>query len=315
MAESQGHNAHAAFVTQAALGALTVRTKFIDIVSESLAAQLTRGHSQQLGSPSQRQYVEMQAMSGGSIETEGNFEGLDTLLMHALGAVSSAQQGATAAYKHTFSLTSGMKAVGLSMEVERDQQAFFYEACKVNQMTLRQDPNEFLRFVFDILGRAETLGSMTATSFPSDLPIHQSQFAFTVDAGAVTVNNFSVALNNNAEQRQALGTVTPKEIVRTGLIQVTGGFEIDFENTTEYAKFIANTSIALVATWTGAEIASPYNYELKVTMPVCKYEGQTPAVGGRGIITAPFTFVALEGTRGALDELTIDLTNTATTVA
>ena len=315
MAESQGHNAHLAFVTQAALGALTTRTTFIDIVSESLAAQLTRAHSQQLGSASQRQYVEMQAMSGGSVETEGNYEGLDTLLLHALGSVASAQQAATAAYKHTFTLTSAMKAVGLSMEVERDQQAFFYEACKINQMTLRQDPNEFLRFAFDILGRAETLGSMTATTFPSDLPIHQSQFAFTVDAGAVTVNNFFVTLNNNAEQRQALGTVTPKEIVRTGLIQVTGGFEIDFENTTEYAKFIANTSIALVATWTGAEIASPYNYELVVTMPVCKYEGQTPPVGGRGIITVPFTFVALEGTRGALDEFKIELTNTATTVA
>ena len=315
MAISHGHNAHAAFVTQAALGSLTTRTKFIDIVSESLAIDLTRIHSQQLGSASQRQIVEASAMSAGSIETEGNYEELDTLLLHALGSVSSARQGGTSAYKHTFTLTKAMKAVGLSIEVARDRSDFFYEACKINQMTIRQDPGEFLRFVFDILGRTETTGAMTATTFPADLPIHQSQFAFTVDAGAVTVNNFSVTLNNNAEQRMALGTTTPKEIVRTGPIQVTGSFELDFEDLTEYANFTALTSVALVATWTNGVADTGFNYELVVTMPVCKYEGATPPVAGRGVITVPFTFVALEGSRGALDEFKIELTNTATTVA
>ena len=315
MAISNAHEAHAAFVTQAALGSLTTRTKFIDFVSESLAIDLTRAQSQQLGSASQRQVVETMAMCAGSIETEGNYEELDTLLLHAMGAVSSAQIGGSAAWKHTFTLTPAMEPIGLSVEVERDQSAFFYSACKIAQMTIRQDPNEFLRFVFDFLGHAETTGSETSPTFPADLPIHHSQFAFTIDAGAVTVNNFSVTLNNSAEQRMALGSTTPKEVVRTAPIICTGSFEVDFEDTTEYANFVALTAVALVATWTGGDAGSGNNYELVLTMPVCKYDGGTPPVSGRGVITVPFTFTAYEATRAAQDEFKIELTNTATAVA
>ena len=315
MAESQGHNAHLAFVTQAALGSLTTRTKFIDIVSESLKRVPNYVHSSNLGSASRRQVLDTSHASAGSIELEGNYEEIDTLLLHAVGAVASAQQGGTSAYKHTFTLTKAAKAVGLSLEVERDASAFFYEACKINSITFRQDPNEFLRIVLDIMGRTETTGSETSATLPTDLPIHESQFAFTIDAGAVAVNNFSCTLNNALENRKALGTTVPKEIVRTGQIVASGSFDLDFADLTEYANFQALTSIAIVAKWTGALVDTGFNNELTLTMPVCKYIGDTPVVGGRGVVTVPYSFEAIEGSRGALDEFQIDLINTATAVA
>ena len=315
MPVGQGHDAYLGFATQSTLGTLAARTKFLDIISESLAAQLTRTHSDLLGSASRRQYVETGAQSGGVVELEGNYEGLETLLYHAIGAKTSAQQGTTTAYKHTLSLAKALPSPGLSIEVERDIRAFFYEGCKINQITFTQEPNAYLRVALDLLGRNETDGAATTPTFPKDLPIHQPQFAFTIDGTAIAVNRFDLTINNNLEQRPKLGDAAPKEIIRNGAREVSGSFEADFEDTAQYAKFIENASIGLVAAWTGAAIASTYKYEMKLSMPKCYYEGQTPQVGGRGPITVPFTFMAMEQTRAAQDELEVELTNTAAAIA
>lgn len=315
MAVGQGHNAYLGFVTQSSLGSLTTRTKFLDIVSESIAAQLMRKHSSNLGSASRRLYTEVGAQSGGGVQLEANFEGMDTLLYHAFGTKAAAQQGGTAAYKHTLTLAAGVPAIGLSVEVARDITGFFYEGCKVAALTFQQDPNDFLKVAIELLGRQETRGSATSPTFPSALPIHQSQMVATVDAGAVTMNKLMVKLDNKLAQRPQLGNVAPKEIIRTGGREVTGSFEIDFEDQTQYAKFMANTSAALIATWTGAIIASSFAYALVLTLPKIFYTGGTPVVSGRGPITVPFTFDAVEQTRGAQDEFKIELTNTATSIA
>jgi hypothetical protein len=206
--------------------------------------------------------------------------------------------------------------VGLSLEVVRDIKAFFYEAAKINKLSIRQDPNQFLRLIFDFLARQETSGAATSPSFPSALPIHQSQFSMTIDAVTVAVNKFALDINNNLVQRPQLGSVAPKEVIRGGQREISGSFELDFENMTEYDKFIANTSGAIVAQWVGANIASTYYYTLKFTMPKVFYTPPSnPQIAGRGPVTIPFTFDAVEQTRGAQDELSCELTNTTTAVA
>lgn len=316
MPVGQAHDSVFSFVTQSSLGSLTSRTKHLDIVSASLAGEWPKVESKALGSASVRNMESLAYQSVGDIVLEGNFLGLDTLLYHAMGAKASAQQGSTAAYKHTLTLASAMVSPGLSMEIKKTSiQAFAYEACKINRLTLNQAPNEYLGVTIGVMGRAESKVSATSPSFPTYLPIHSSQLAVTLDAGAVTVNSLEITLGNGLELRPQVGSAIPKEYIRGSQgRRVTGSIEIDFEDTTQYDKLVANTTAALVATWTGAQIESPYNYALVATLPTIKWLGDPPTLSGRGPQTVTLNFVAVEATRGAQDEYKLELTNTATSI-
>jgi len=320
MAQGYGYNAWIGFASSLTLGTLAVRTKFLDILTESLTYQPTRTRTARLGSPSQSINTELGRVSGGSFEIEGNYEGMDTLFRYGFGAVASALD-TTNAYNHTFTLsklvpTSAANGVGLSIEVNRDVTAFLYEACKVNQIEVTQDVNAYTRIRFDVLGRNETRDTASSPTFPSELPMHQSQFTFTVDAAATTVNNFTWTLNNNLAHFPQLGSLDSKEIARNGKREVTFSFEIDFEDQTQLNNFMNLSDVALVALWTGPAISGgSSSNRFRISMPKCNFEGSTPTATAAGKLRMQINGIALEQTRAAQDECTLIIENTATSVA
>jgi hypothetical protein len=310
MAVGQKHEAYAAIGIQSANGTPVARTVFFDIVAESLARDSTRAMSARLGSASQRVHTEVMVKSGGSIEVEGNYEGHESLYKVAFGASSVSTSGANP-YTHVVTLKKLTPTGGLSIEVCRDIATFLYADCKVNTVEWSQDPDGYMKVSFGILGRRESQVTATALgTFPSTLPIIGPHLSFTIDGSAAVLNNFRCTLDNKLGHRPQLGSASPKEVIRVGAREVTGSFEMDFEDVTQYNKFVSNASVALIATWA----SSPASFKLE--LPTVHLTGSTPvSSAGQGPFTVAFNFVALEATRAAMDELKLTIINSVVTVA
>ena len=116
-------------------------------------------------------------------------------------------------------------------------------------------------------------------------------------------------MDNKTALRPQIGSLDVKDIIRVGVRDVTGSFEMDFADLVQYNKFVSNQDVALVCTWTN----SSRIYVL--TMPRVHFTAGTPPTAGPGPYTVPFTFQALEQTRAAMDELKLTITNSISSVA
>jgi hypothetical protein len=313
MALARGENTWVGFGVESTLGTTVARTKFTDYISEGLMRKQVRKESGVIGGFSQRVLTELARWSEGPIEFEGNYEGMELLFKHAFGSANTVVASG-AAFNSTFTLTSFPPAPGLSVEVNRDVSAFLYADCKIGQLEITQGVDEYLRLRFDFLGRAETLISASSPSFPADQRILTQDLVFKIATVATTIQNFRFTLNNTMAHRPQLGSVDRKEIQRVGRRRISGSFELDFEDTTQYNNFINQSAVALLATWTGATITGAEKYRLVLSMPSCKFtNGQLPA-DNPGPITETIEFLALEQTRGAQDECSAIIESTATSI-
>ena len=68
------------------------------------------------------------------------------------------------------------------------------------------------------------------------------------------------------------------------------------------AKFLADTTAGLKLTFTGASIGSGSEKEtFEIILPAIKFDGDTPAVAGPGVIDVTFNFTAYDdGTNAPL---------------
>src|ERR1051326_6358792 len=305
MALGQAHEAWAGIGRQVTLGTLAARTKFFDIVSESMRIDSQRDVAPILGSVSKRVFRETGRRSSGVIELVGNLEGHEALYKDAFGTVVTTGVGP---FTHTITLAKVLPSPGLSLEINRDVKSFLYESCKVNQVEWSQDPNGYMRVRFSLLARNETRATASSPTFPAAKPMTADLAVFNIGGAPVVLHNFRCTLDNALSHRGQLGSKDSREIVRTGQRSVMGSFEIDFEDEVEYGNFIAATSRAIDITWTsGAD-------SCKLESPAIQFLGDTPTAGGFCALRIPFRFIALEQTRAAMDELKLTFINTTTSV-
>jgi hypothetical protein len=68
----------------------------------------------------------------------------------------------------------------------------------------------------------------------------------------------------------------------------------EFTDTTLLAAYLADTTTAIVLTFTGAVIASGQNEKLVITIPAAKFNADTPNVPGPGVIDLAMTYEAYD---------------------
>jgi hypothetical protein len=319
MPQAQGYASYAGIGVESTLGTPVTRTKFIDFISEALKVQTQRKAWSNASEVGPRINTELGVHSEGPMEVYAMFEGLESFLKAAFGAssVASAVVSGTA-YGHTYALKSAMASPGLSVEVERDAQAFLYEACQIEEVEFIQDPNDYLRIRFLFRGRDESKVSATSPSFATVLKIHHAQLTAKIATVVTTINSFRVLLKNNLTGfRPQLGSVVTKEIIRGGKRAVTGSLGIDFADTTHYDQFRALTNVALEFKYVGAAISGGggETYQFKLNLPQVNWDGDAPVVPGPGPIAVEMPFTAFMTSRDANDELALFIENTNTSVA
>jgi len=204
--------------------------------------------------------------SQGSIGFIPDVKTMPYFLSLALGGVSSSGV-ADSAYTHTFTVnnTNATPRTATVTVEEGAIQTVQYLNMVCNSLNFEVS-DEYAK------ATAELIGGFAGTDTISESYANETQFAYhqytakfgtslSAAAGnsATPLKSFSLTINNNVPLDDAFlsgaNTITAGNLVM-GRLQITGSYSLHFSDTTELAKYKANTKNALIVTFEGALIGS-----------------------------------------------------------
>ena len=296
-------------------GTAVTPTRYIEFLSEGLkrnqSGVVSNGIQPSRGATA---YKRTTIAPGGDISFEMSPEDVPTLIYHALGG--AATSSVTGGYSHVLKPAISLPT-GLTFEIDRDVAYFIYEGCKINSLNMSFAPNEIITGSVGVLAENET-GTMGASgntaTYSSAEPFTGVQASVLVDGAAqgVMAADFTVS-NDIYEGKYELGGNQ-----RAALIEqkrsVTGKLNIEFDDLTLYDLFVAGTASTLSITLTSDQLitGSTY-YSMTISFPKIVYTGETPTMGGPGIILVDCPFTALY-TSAASPEIIITVVNSQSSV-
>tara|TARA_R110000744_G_scaffold78022_1_gene154008 strand:- start:1420 stop:2391 length:972 start_codon:yes stop_codon:yes gene_type:complete len=249
---------------------------------EALESVGMRAGQQTLRSDRRRQ-INMGAE--GSIEMDALSSGLGLLLEGVFGSTTGPTQiGATAAYTSTFATTTDASNISYTIQklVATNSgvlNPFTYHGAVITDFELSQDVGGFLTVKFDFDSEDEDKSTAAGTpTYPSTgSPFDWTQVALTVAGTPIcaTSFNFSANMGLKTDRRFLCNSGLKSQPKRAAMPEYTGEINAEFEDTTQYDKFVAGEIFEVTATWTGAAIDTE-NEVISLTLPACQYDGSTP---------------------------------------
>lgn len=159
-----------------------------------------------------------------------------------------------------------------------------------------------------------TVGTALATaSYAATMAMYGFNLcAVTVGGTAVDLASYEVewahALDTN---RRFLGN-TKREPLANDRWTLTGALGGEFSNRDAYDAWVAGTILAVVLTATGITIpSSASTFKVTLTLPACKYVGETPKVGGPGLVLQNRPFRVLNNGTDPVYTLAIQTSDTS----
>jgi len=251
---------------------------------------------------SQRRVVTTSDASG-DLEIDLPTRGLGLYLAHSMGTFPSPTTVSSGVYSYTYTL-GDTSATSFTTQVGVPQYGGTVTpktltGCKVSSFELSVAAGEIAKGKFSIDAAGFTTSTSLATpSYPAlGSVFHFAQGAITIDGSSVAnIKDFSVSVDNVLKNdRYNLGAAGIKsQQVINGFRAITGSLTAEFTDTTLLAKFLADTSAALVLTFTGSTLSSTYKATLKITIHAAKSAADTPNVDGPGVVDVGFTFTAYD---------------------
>ncbi len=227
-------------------------------------------------------------------------------LKFALGSVTAAQQGGTAAYKHTYKPAKTLYPFTLWFN-RGGTQNIKIPYSMLNTITFTQAINDALRMSVGFVGQKDQIATDFGSASYSTLgPITNSMLTVSI-AGATTgqaaqVHNTTINFGNGIDVNDGMvhgarffGSLVP------GPREVTGSLDIWFDDDIEYERFWGaaaltepgtdTATVALSFEWdTGVLADTGYNYILKIYIPAAIYTASNVNVGANRIVqTIEFT--------------------------
>ena len=215
----------------------------------------------------------------------------------AIGAESSAQQGGSAAYKHTYTPADDLKTFSMWYKRGGNQQVVIPYGL-VDTLLLEQGVDDVLRSTTGVYGRTETINAddfTTADAYDTAAPFHNMDLAVTGPTNAAQVHRSSILFSNNYDL--ARGKVHGSrfyEAAIPGKRGVTGTIEMWFDDDGDYQSFWGSSSdttpdvdgvfstIPLNFKWdTNTIIADTYEYTLEIDIPEVLYRTSTVTIEDR----------------------------------
>lgn len=312
------------FAEEVTYGTYVAPVRFLPFRSEDLRLGIERDEMETLGESSTTlrsdRWLAGKRNVAGSIAMDVFTCGFGMLFRHMLGAVAittPATPVGTPARIHTHTLASLLGRM-LTIQVGRPDvggvvRPFSYLGCKVASWELTNAISGFLQLALTIDGRDETTAqSLAAASYPTgNVPLHWAGGAITIAGVAFPLREISIAGATGIEgDRYTIGPALKTQPLQEAYVGLTGSITADFTELTAYNRFVAGALAAIVATWTGPVIDAEHNFRLRVTMPVCRFDGETPVVEGPQRLTQTLGFKALND--GTQPPITIEYVTTDT---
>jgi len=315
------------FAAESTVGTSATPTRFLEFVNESVQLTIERVeskavHSSQRTMRSDRWVAGKRSVSG-SVAVEVADRGFGQLLAYAFGggtwAISTPSGGTnTRDITITQTLNYGRS---MTMQIGRPDTAgtvnpFTYTGCKITEASLSCAVDDLLQLSVNFAAHDEATGtSLASVSYPAT----QSLLSwvggtFSLAGSALDVKDFSFQVNhglNTDRYLQRTGGTLIKEPIEAAMAEVSGSFTVEFESLTQYNRYVSGTPATLAGTWQGATIEGSLLYQLSVGIPVARFDGATPNVGGPDILEMQVPFKALAA--GTLSPYTVTYRTTDTT--
>lgn len=215
----------------------------------------------------------------GSIGVIPNVVNAPYWLVLALGSVATATaSGETIVYEHTITVQNAnatMKSATLTV-TEGGIQTAQYLNTVCDSLSLEVS-DEYAKMSVDLVGQFPTTDtqSVAYTTGMTEFAYHNLAVKFGTSlsnaAGnsATPLKSFKLQIKNNVQIDEAFlsgsNEITDGNLV-AGALQVTGSYSLHFADTTELAKYKANTKNAAIASFTGAAIGSAETEEIKINL-------------------------------------------------
>lgn len=242
----------------------------------------------------------------GTVEMELWNTDIATLFKHMFGSVATATNGSQ--WDYTFTpgdLTGESMTIQVGKpDVGGTVRPFTYAGCKVGGWTLSAEVGSLVMLSLDIVGMTETNGTALETaSYDADLdPFVFTEASLSI-AGSTnnTVQSFELTQDTGLTERFRLGSATSLEYLQNAFREFTGTATADFEDLTQYNRFLDGDEASLVLNFdNGSET-------LVITANV-RFDGETPEVSGPALLEQPIPFKAVHATNDS-DAITAVLTN------
>jgi len=319
MAQAFGYDTDFGYAEEVTFGTRVAPTNFNEINTESMVLTQSAIGKTVLNSAAENSYVLSKRSTAGSIEACVPFQGMEILFKHlTAGTPSSAQQGGTLVYKHTFVLADNL-LTGLSLYLSRDGDAigtaYAYTGCQISAATFVQDVENQLIATWEFAGQDEAEVVTVSPTYPTANAVDWTQVSTATFAGTTVdamVSEFKIS-NPLAEDRFKLGSRLRKGLGRADTRKVEGKVTLEFDGVVEYNLFRASTDTAIIIEWVGAIADAGEAYKFKVTCPRAVFSGTTPNAGDPGPLSMEMTFNAFTGT-SAEDAITIEINNLLTSI-
>lgn len=262
--------------------------------------------------------------SQGSVGFVPNVKVMPYFLSLALGSVSSSGVS-DSAYTHTFTVqntNATPRTATLTCEegaIETTQ----YLNCVCNSLNIEVS-DDYAKCTAELIGQFPGSDTISESfSQNTEFAYHQMTAKFGTSlsnaAGnsATPLKSFNLSINNNVLLDEAFlsgsNEITDGALVM-GRLQITGSYSLHFENTTELAKYQANTKNALIVTFEGALIgsSSKETIQFKLGRLVLTKPPQEFNIDGLIVLNQEFE-VEYEATDVELTAIVINAINNAST--
>jgi len=247
---------------------------------------------------------------------EGDFEidlptrALGLLLAHACGGTfpTPTQIGSTGVYTSTFT-PGDTFGKSFSMQVGVPQYGGTVTpktltGCKISNFELSVGAGDIAKGKFSIDSAGLTTSSSTSAvpSFANASTTNLFHFAQgtitdNVSTTYANIKDFTFTVDNSLKtDRYNIGSAgAKKEQIINGFRAITGKVTAEFTDTVLLDKFLADTTAGLKLTFAGGTIGSSTDKEtLSITIPAAKFDGDTPAVSGPGVVDVSFGFTVYD---------------------
>lgn len=321
MAIPSGLSNQLGYAAQTDYNTVATVTRFLEYESHGLAVDKRVARTRpanRLHQPANRSRHYIRG-GGGPVSIPFMNQGMGLLLKHALGAVATAQVGATAEYRHTFTpAADGGFGDWLTFQAALADNTgtvrpFNFIGSKFLSWRLVQAIDANLLFNFEIDAKTvETVTALATPSYPADLvPLSFIDAAITVDGVSTCVRSLEVGAQRSLDvERICLGNAK-REPVPNGEEAITGTILREFEGMDQYNAWINGTPAELVATWAYGEVEEGGEpFLLQVTLPVIEYDGEMPQANGSEMVMQNLPFKALANGTDPIIELIYATTDT-----
>lgn len=239
---------------------------------------------------------------------EGSIEGdiLDVpfglLLLAAFGNVSPA--GPTdSAYTHTFSLQNDSQHDSLSITIADPDETFRYGLAMLDKLEINMQSDDVVQYTADFKarnGRPVGAASPSYSTYNKFLGrmTHFKVASVVGGLGAATdvnVSSLRLTISKNTQNRFALGTVWPDDILN-GKFEITGEFELDKDDATwrELAQTTAYRAIRIQFINDEVNIGAGSTHpSLTIDLAKCYFEAWEPSLGNDDFVSQKVNFRAL----------------------